>query len=279
MDDKRNDGAIANDDEIVSSDFDYDVYSGGSAMEYLRQQNEREREERERAKKTEGELRREEYEKRYAGMSADEIFGMPEKKKPKKEDFSDFFDDDAALREAERRAHPDPERGMPKVESMMPGEDSPSSAPSEEELRQQEGRAAAAELLAHERFRLEREKEAFERRRTGYSYGRYGHRSAERAFFGMATGRYNDNSDFNAEIEKAFWWYVLWFAAGVGLGFLIKASSGLKIILGGVMGAVGSFVRHNGIEKKSAAESFHSIVFELIGLGLAIIFGIVIEFM
>ena len=50
--------------------------------------------------KTAAQRRREEYEKRFAGMSADEIFGDPEPKRP-----------------------------APQLESMMPGEDSPSSAP------------------------------------------------------------------------------------------------------------------------------------------------------
>ena len=74
-------GSSYSDSNITSSDFDYDVYSGKSAMEYLRQENERRREALRQAKKSVAELKREEYENKFAGMSADELFGMPKKKR------------------------------------------------------------------------------------------------------------------------------------------------------------------------------------------------------
>ncbi|MBR6872939.1 MAG: hypothetical protein IKN17_05480 [Ruminococcus sp.] len=93
------------DRKITSDNFNYDEYSGVDTSEYLRQANEQKRMERERAGKTEAELKREVYEKRFSGMSADEIFSTPApKKKPPQEDYSDFFNSDAAAKEATRSA-------------------------------------------------------------------------------------------------------------------------------------------------------------------------------
>ena len=122
---------------ITSGNFDYDVYSGENAKEFLRQENERKQQERERASKSAAELKREEYEKRFAGMSADDIFGMPSPKKKKRpeEDFSDFFNSDAAAKQAEKAKaakeqseSASRQQDGPRLENMMPGEDTPSSS-------------------------------------------------------------------------------------------------------------------------------------------------------
>ena len=63
--------------DITSNDFDYDIYSGGSAQEAIREYREREKAEAEKAKHEAAEKKKAEYRKRFEGMSADELFEQP----------------------------------------------------------------------------------------------------------------------------------------------------------------------------------------------------------
>lgn len=157
----------SSDNGVTSTNFDYDVYSGSAAKEYLRQQNEREREERERSKKTAAELRREEYEKKFANMSADELMAAPVKKKKPEDDFSDFFDGDEIQRRQEELKKMEQEKiDLPEMENMQPGEDSPSS-----ETTVGKNQASIQDAYAMmARARMQRER-AEERRQTLGGYG------------------------------------------------------------------------------------------------------------
>ncbi|MBR1739563.1 MAG: hypothetical protein IJ737_04645 [Ruminococcus sp.] len=68
--------------QITSDNFDYDLYSGGSAKELMDEYERFQKEEELKAKKEEAELRRAQYEEKFKGMSADELFGMPSAEPP-----------------------------------------------------------------------------------------------------------------------------------------------------------------------------------------------------
>ena len=63
--------------DIISTDFNYDIYSGGNAKKYLDEYNARKKQEAEENAKTDAERKRDEYRRRFEGMSADEIFEQP----------------------------------------------------------------------------------------------------------------------------------------------------------------------------------------------------------
>jgi hypothetical protein len=274
-------GSTSFDDDVTSGDFNYDVYSGSNAMEYLRQENERKAEERKRAQKTEAELRREEYEKRFAGMSADELFAMPEKKK-QEDDFSDFFDADEIQRQREYMKRYEQEKiPKPKVESMMPGEDTPSSeAPHNEKYAQ--GMQTAAEMMAHGRIRRELDDEHYREYRRSRYYGGY---SRDIRFisslFGLGSRSYYHYRRYGetTEFDKALSWYFVWFLVGALLGgfFFGAVHIGLIILSGAFSGAVGAVIRRNGIQKMPIGEAIASSRLELIGIAIAAIVGLIIE--
>ncbi len=267
----------AGDSNITSQDFDYDVYSGSSAMDYLRKENERLQEERRQASKSSAERRREEYEKRFAGMSADELFGMPEKKDPET-DFSDFFDDDAAKRQADKEARKkrQPESEV-RVENMMPGEDTPSSPPPEDE-KYTAGIQTAAEMMARQRMRREFADEEYRSRRRRRFFGP----SPElRLMTGLTTGRYHSYGEYS-EVDKAVMWYLVWFAVGAGLGYAAKKylfSFPLPFLLvcGAVGGFLGAVIKHNGLEKIPIGQTIPECKLEIAGVFIALIAAIMIK--
>lgn len=278
-------GSSYSDSNITSSDFDYDVYSGKSAMEYLRQENERRREALRQAKKSVAELKREEYENKFAGMSADELFGMPKKKKNNEDDFSDFFDADEIERQREhqKRMEQELKAKMPKVENMMPGEDTPSSQQVQNE-RYNEGIQTAAEMMAHQRIRREIEDEHFrEYRRRGRlnGYGREVRMIS--SLFGVRTGGgyYRRYSGESSELDKALSFYFISFIIGAVLGGLLfgAAHIGLIIVSGAVGGALGGFIKRNGIERQSVGEAVANSRLELAIIGVAVVIGLIIELM
>ena len=273
-------GGSTNTDNVTSGNFDYDVYSGSSAMEYLRQENERKREERQRANKSAAELKREEYEKKFKGMSADDLFGMPEKKKKPEEDFSDFFDADEIQRQQEKlrefREKKDP---LPKVENMMEGEDSPSSEPQDDKYKR--GLEEANALLAQQRIRSDIQRERMEEYHRYGGFGGYSYRrgSAMRAY-SLMTGRSPHEAN---EIDRAFSWYLISFIIGALLCYacdkvLFHIPVGLYLVGGAVFGALGSFVRHNGVDREPAGEAFSHCIFEIVAIFAALIAALIIEF-
>ncbi len=261
--------------DIISTNFDYDVYSGGSAMEYLKQENERKRQERERAKKSAGELKREEYEKKFAGMSADEIFGMPEKKQPKEEDYSDFFDDDAAVRQAQKDKEIK-EEPLPTIENMMPGEDDPSSQPPDEKYRA--GIETAAAMMAQSRIRREKAEE----RRMYYhgGYGRYRRRSSLFSPLGYPLG-YRSFTSSRREIsstENAIYWYFGFAMLGVLVAVVASLPIGMTLLVCTGLGALGSVIRRMSLLGMNIVEAISSSWIELAIVIPVGIFAIVTAF-
>lgn len=285
-------GGSAPNTGVTSGDFNYDVYSGSSAMEYLRQENERKREERARANKTEAELKREEYEKRFAGMSADEIFGMPQKKKKPEDDFSDFFDADEIERQQEKVRQFEAEvqaakaaqakqtqsgqnQGMPHLENMMPGEDTPSSQP--KGMSRAEAMEQAAVMMAHRSFERERE---------------------DRRYHGSRRNRYYSNWIFNeimssildslgvGEKGRAFmdWltWYLMWFVGG-GMIYGIYSFARYQkmslyfLVWGAVGGLVGGFVRRFFMERDTFLKAIVNLLAEFAILILLIVFVVILK--
>ena len=264
----ENNNGIINDSEITSSDFDYDVYSGGSAMEYLKQENERKKREREDAGKTAGMRKREEYERRFAGMSADELFDDRPKKKKPEDDFSDFFDADEIerqqkkVKEFEEQVHP-----APKVESMMPGEDTPSSQASG--MTREEAMEKAAVMMAHGAFQREREERRFHNMRRS-RYGRS-------VFYGYIFESILDSlnvSDKSREIIGRVIMYIFFFFVGVSLfavySFAVHHKlTSFAVLWGAVGGAVGGFLTRFIGERDTFLKALVNSVIELILLALA----------
>lgn len=269
---------------VSSTDFDYGVYSGENAMEYLRQENERLRLERERSKRSEAELRREEYEKKFSGMSADEIFAAPPKKKEKpKEDFSDFFSSDAAEKaqqkqERKRQEEIQKQQEPPKpaeVETMLPGEDEPSSLPYDD------GSARESVLEMEARLRIRTEL-AQERRQQLSRRGqrRYYRRRPGLLLFTMLFGdRFGDLD----EAEQAFSWYIFWFFVSAAVGGIILALTigfrlGLMLICAAIGGAIADIFKRCRYDGLPFAEAVSDSRYELIGIGIAAIIGMILEF-
>lgn len=271
-------GSSSSDSGVTSSDFDYDVYSGASAMEYLRQENERKAEERKRAQKTDAELRREEYEKKFAGMSADELFGMPEKKKKPEDDFSDFFDADEIERQREHQKRMEQELRQKKVklESMMPGEDTPSSQP--EEDKRSEGVQDALEMMAREKYRRDQSMEHYRDYRGRYYRRRHSEFFLLSSLLGYGTGKKYGYGEYD-EFDNAVAVYIIFFFLGsIAGGVLSGMRIGIGLICGAIAGAAASFVRRNGVEKQPFGEAMANTRFELIGIGVAAIVGLILEF-
>lgn len=257
-------------EDVTSGNFDYDVYSGSSAMEYLRQENERKRQERERARKSEAELRREEYEKKFAGMTADEIFAQPKKKK--EDEYADFFSSTAAKKEAEKDKLRE-ETPLPKVENMMPGEDDPSSQPRDEKYRA--GVTAAAEMIARQRIRSEFAQEHWERARHSY------YRRRRSPLTLIMADRYTGGDEY--EIDKAFAWYMLWFGVGCAIGyavnkFMFSIPMAGYLIFGGVGGVLSGIVKHNGLEHQPLGGAVSQSKIEIIAFVVLMIVALGLEF-
>lgn len=275
-------GSSYSDSNVTSSDFDYDVYSGKSAMEYLRQENERRREALRQAKKSVAELKREEYENKFAGMSADELFGMPEKKKNNEDDFSDFFDADEIERQREhqKRMEQELKAQMPKVENMMPGEDTPSSQQVQNE-RYAEGIQTAAEMMAHQRIRREIEDEHFrEYRRRGRLNG-YGREiRTVSSLLGFGSGGYYGRHGEVTDFDKAMMWYIAWAVVSGALAgyFFGTVHIGLMLICGAVGGVIGAVIRRNGIQNQPIGEALTNSRLELVLLAIVVVIAVVIEF-
>ena len=255
---------------VTSSDFDYDVYSGTNAMEYLRQENERKRAEREQANKSEAELKREEYEKKFRNMSADELFAAPKKKKPE-DDFSDFFDADEIERQREHQKKMEEELRSTRttVENMMPGEDDPSSQPLDS------GRAQAietvAEMMAHGAFQREREMDS-------YHYAMR-HRNSSGWFLRQITDAIFDSlcvGEKGRSVMDAITWYIAFFVAG---SLLYVPYSYLKfgklksmfLVWGAASGLAAAFVRRFFLEKDSFLKSLVNCTIEFLILVVLVV--------
>ncbi len=255
------------DNSVTSSSFDYDVYSGKNAMEYLKKQNEAEAEKKRQANKTAAELKREAYEKKFAGMSADELFGMPEKKKEPEEDFSDFFDADEIERQQQKiREFEQEKHTVPKLESMMPGDDSQSSAAPESHT--VDALEKVNIMMSHARFQREREDQIY--RNLGRT--RY-HRSRSTGAFFQLLFSSMDLSDSAEYRAQAIITYIMGFIiAGAGYGTYCRIThreiGAMLLIWGALGGAIAGIIRRISEEETFIEAIKHSII-EFVLLGVA----------
>ena len=190
--------------DIISTDFNYDIYSGGNAKKYLDEYNARKKQEAEENAKTDAERKRDEYRKRFEGMSADEIFAQPAKKKKPEDDFSDFFDADEIERQKEKvREFEQEQNPLPTLENMMPGEDSPSSEAPEDHTA--EALEYVEEMMAHSRIQRAHQDEMMHN---------LGHRRYYRRTFQMyAIESLLDSfgvSEGAREVMRRIGWYLAW---------------------------------------------------------------------
>ena len=275
MDDNRD--GIIDDSRITSTDFDYDVYSGSSAQEYLRQENERKRKEREDAGKSAGMRKREEYEKRFAGMSPDELFGSPVKKnKPEEDDFSDFFDADEIERQKEKVSQFEKEvHSAPKVENMMPGEDEPSSQP--QGMSREDALQAASIMIAHGTAQREWE----DRRFHGTRRSRYYRTWFYQELFDSLLNAF-DVSENGRSIIRRIVWDIAFF--GIALGIYsaysharYRSISSTAVIWGAASCVVGGFLYQFFGEKNTLLRSLVNIIFEVIFLVIMVILVVFVK--
>ncbi len=193
--------------DIISTDFNYDIYSGGNAKKYLDEYNAQKKHEAEEAAKSDAERKRDEYRRRFEGMSADEIFEQPSlsaKKKKPEDDFSDFFDADEIERQKEKvREFEQEQNPLPTLENMMPGEDSPSSEAPEDHTA--EALEYVEEMMAHSRIQRAHQDEMMHN---------LGHRRYYRRTFQMyAIESLLDSfgvSENAREVMRRIGWYLAW---------------------------------------------------------------------
>ena len=258
--------------DVTAGDFDYDVYSGRNAMEYLKKQNEAEAEQRRRASKSAAELRREEYEKKFAGMSADELFGMPEKPKKPEDDFSDFLDADEIERQQEKvREFEQSKQTLPKVESMMPGEDDPSSV--SPDLHTDEALEKVNVMLAHARFQREREDQIYH----NLGRRRYYRNRSTGALFQLLFSAFNLSDHVQYNVEAVFLYSVAFMLCGGGYSVYCRVkrlSIGPMLLRWGTLGgAVIGIIRRYHDDGDTFLEAIKHSMIELVLLGIA---GIVV---
>ncbi|MBQ7186783.1 MAG: hypothetical protein IJR91_04045 [Ruminococcus sp.] len=270
-------GGITGGDQITSTDFDYDVYSGQNAQDYLRQENERKRKEREDAGKSAGMRKREEYEKRFAGMSPDELFGMPVKKKKPEDDFSDFFDADEIERQKEKVSQFEKEvHSVPKVESMMPGEDTPSSQPSG--MTRDEAMQAAAVMFAHGAAQRERDDQRYHNMgRTRYYRGWFYQELLNGILDAIGVG------DTAKYYIRRFFWYLTMAGLTVGLyaiycSFRNQKISAFALLWAAVGGLAGGLVWNYKGNGYTLLTSLSKCIFELAILVLTAAFVLISQF-
>ena len=263
-------GGITGGDQITSTDFDYDVYSGRNAQDYLRQENERKRKEREDAGKSAGMRKREEYEKRFAGMSPDELFGMPVKKKKPEDDFSDFFDADEIERQKEKVSQFEKEvHSVPKVESMMPGEDTPSSQPSG--MTRDEAMQAAAVMFAHGAAQREWDDQRYHNmRRTRYYRGWFYQELLNGILDAFGVG------DKGRYIVRRILCYLAFFGLALSIYAIYSQAryhkiSSMGLIWGAAGGVVGGLACQFFGERNTFLKSLVNVLFEVILLVIMII--------
>ena len=289
----ENNNGIVDDSKITSTDFDYDIYSGGSAMEYLKQENERKKREREDAGKSEGMRKREEYERRFAGMSADEIFNdAPKKKKKPEDDFSDFFDADEIERQQEkvRKFEEDVRRAkaaqqaeqaqsgegtLPQPEGMMPGEEEPSSQP--RGMTREDAMEAAAVMMAHRTFERERE----ERRYHNMRRSRYRRSMFEGLFFEWLLDSLNAGDKTKRSIARVIY-YIAWFFLGALIYGVYSYARFRKltpyaVIWGAVGGLAGGFIQRFFREEDTFLKALVNCIVEFVLLAIAVVLVLVVK--
>lgn len=273
--------------DIISTNFDYDVYSGGNAKKYLDEYNEQKRLERKRAEeaakeasKTDAERKKDEYRRKFEGMSADELFDTPVKKSAAVQEPApeELLDDDAA-------AHIPPEielSELPTLENMMEGEDSPSSVPPDQKLREERyaaGVAEANEMIAAARYRRDRQSMMYGRSKglgLGYPLG-YSSFTSGRSRLGYRRYRFGGRR-FNSREERALYIYVSCVFLGAFLAVSLQMPFGMIFLVGGAAGAVSSVIRRMIENGLSLAEAIAESRLSLILAGVAAIVGILFSF-
>lgn len=267
--------------DIISTDFNYDVYSGGNAKKYLDEYNAQKKREREEAAKSDAEKRRDEYRKRFEGMSADELFDQPfaEKHDPKPEPQpspEELLDDDAGIKNELPEL-----TDLPTLEPLMDGEEEPDSLSPDQKLkteRYNEGVAQVNEMLASARYRRDYQSMIYGRSRglglgypLGYSAftnrGRLGYRR-----YRMGGRR------FNSREERAAYIYFTCVMLGVLLALSLQMPFGMYFLLGGAAGAVSSVIRRMVEHGHSLSEAIAASRLSIIVAGVAALLGIFFSF-
>lgn len=272
-------GSSSSGSGVTSGDFNYDVYSGSSAMEYLRQENERKHEEKVRASKSAAELKREEYEKKFAGMSADELFGMPEKKKKPEDDFSDFFDADEIERQREKlREFENEKKPDIKIETMMPGEDTPSSQ--QPDQRYKDGVTEINALLASQRIRREKRDEYY--RSTGKRRYRRAYRRGYYSYYPLAyLFSYIFSGSSDTELPERIGCYTTWGMLGALIIVIVRrftkaVTLPILFLVSAAMAGIGAVVTPMIRDGDSLSEAISERIVELIITGVLLIIGTVL---
>ncbi len=249
------------DRNITSDNFDYDMYSGGSAKELLKEYEEQQRLEKEAAEKQAKEQKKERYRSKYSSLSADELFDTPRISKNAENvppydgrasqygaqtytqgsaQYDDMFADTSVRQQKNTgekprpagygRRNPDVDTGF-KYDPNLYGGD-------------QDAMDKVAEMMAHERAQLRRNELDRQRRRNA-GMGFYSYRGR---------GLYMTDEEYG-EFTRESAWYLLWFIGGICVARLLSLPLTLYLVTGSVVAYVGALVKRNGIEKMSMADA------------------------